>query len=76
MTRRIPASHRGRIFGVQAIIATIVSVASQLLIGNLLERWDYSPIWLLYVGIGLIVLILYFWFYRMDQKTFPKLYNK
>jgi len=76
ITRRIPASHRGRLFAVSSVTGTIIAIASQLSIGYLLERFDYQFIWSIYMGIGLVVVIMYMVLYRYDKKTFPKLYIK
>ncbi len=74
ITRRIPASHRGRIFAVSAITGTAIAIISQLTIGYLLERFDYPVIWALYIVVGLIVAVMLMILYRLDRITFPKLY--
>lgn len=75
ITRRIPASHRGRIFAVSAIAGTIIGIISQLTIGNLLETFPYSFIWSIYIVVGIFVVILYLSCYKADKKTFPNLYR-
>lgn len=75
ITRRIPASHRGRIFAVSSITGTIIAIISQLTIGNLLEKFSYSFIWSIYIVVGILVVILYLSCYQLDKKTFPNLYK-
>ncbi|MCK7486593.1 MAG: hypothetical protein MZU97_14510 [Bacillus subtilis] len=75
ITRRILASHRGRIFAVSAITGTAIAIISQLTIGFLLERFNYPFIWSLYIGVGLIVAVMLMILYRLDRITFPKLYT-
>jgi len=74
ITRRIPASHRGRIFAVSSIAGTVIAIISQLSIGFLLERYDYSLVWSLYIFVGLAVAVMLLIFYRWDKTIFPKLY--
>jgi MFS family permease len=75
ITRRIPASHRGRIFAVSAISGTIIAIISQLTIGFFLEKFTYPFIWSIYIVVGLIVVGLYLLCYRWDKKTFPNLFK-
>jgi len=75
ITRRIPASHRGRIFAVSSITGTIIAIISQLVIGFFLEKFDYPFIWSIYIVVGLIVVILYFFCFKWDKKTFPNLFR-
>jgi len=74
ITRRIPASHRGRIFAVSSISGTIIAIISQLSIGFLLEKLDYPIIWSIYIVVGLTVVLMLGLFYQFDKKTFPNLY--
>lgn len=74
ITRRIPASHRGRIFAVSAIAGTVIAIISQLSIGFLLERYPYSFLWSIYIMVGFVVVLMLLVLYRLDKKTFPKLY--
>jgi MFS family permease len=74
ITRRIPASHRGRIFAVSSIAGTAIAIISQLTIGFLLERYDYSFLWSIYIAVGFVVVLMLLVLYRLDKATFPKLY--
>lgn len=75
ITRRIPASHRGRIFAVSSITGTIIAIISQLVIGFFLEKFNYPFIWSIYILVGLTVVILYYFCFQWDKKTFPNLFK-
>lgn len=73
VTKRIPASHRGRIFGTISILATIMSALSSLLVGYVVDHYGYSLAWVVYVVIGLIAVIIYLLAYPLDRKKFTNL---
>jgi MFS family permease len=74
ITRRIPASHRGRIFAVSSILGTAIAILSQLTIGFMLERFEFGVIWAIYMIVGLVVVVMLLILYKLDKITFPKLY--
>ena len=77
-SRRIPASHRGRIGGISSVAHSVFSSLTQYLISGILilSQSNYRLIWMIFIGCGLVAAVLYGFMYRPDRKTFPKLYEK
>ncbi len=75
-TRRVPASHRGRISSFMSIIKMGVGAVSQLLIGFMLEAYSYATVFYIYVILAAIVTVILFILRPIDKKTFPALYAK
>ena len=77
-SRRIPASHRGRIGGISSVVHSIFSSLTQYLISGILflSGSNYWLIWMVFVCLGLFAALMYSFMYRPDRKTFPKLYEK
>ena len=77
-SRRIPASHRGRVGGISSVVHSIFSSLTQYLISFLLilTQSNYTLLWMIFVGLGLLSALLYLSMYRPDKRTFPKLYPK
>lgn len=77
-SRRIPASHRGRVGGISSVVHSIFSSLTQYLISFMLilTSSNYRMLWLIFVGIGLLATVAYTFLYRPDKRTFPKLYEK
>ena len=78
LSRRIPASHRGRIGGIASVTHSLFSSLTQYLISGILflSGSNYPLIWLVFMGCGLVASALYAFMYAPDQRTFPKLYEK
>lgn len=74
LTKRIPASHRGRIMGLVGVISTILAVVSNLLVGWVLEHYGFVTSWVLYVIIGSIGFICYLLAEPRDRQQFRSLY--
>lgn len=77
-SRRVPASHRGRVGGISSVVHSIFSSATQYLISFMLilSNSNYRLLWLIFVGFGLLAAIGYGFLYNPDKRTFPKLYLK
>jgi len=76
LTRRIPASHRGRINGLSAVIGTFISGAADLTVGHLYDSSGSVAAWtvvLSLLGVALIITII---LSQQDKKKYPKLYAK
>lgn len=76
MTRRVPASHRGRISSVANIFIGAASYYSQWYIGNLLETQSMVTVWKIITSIGFVGILLYCVQRNIDKRTFPLLYKK
>ena len=76
-SRRIPASHRGRVGGLSSVIHSIFSSLSQYLISFMLiaSGSNYGLLWTVFILCGLVACVLYGFLYGPDKRTFPKLYN-
>ena len=77
-SRRVPASHRGRVGGISSVIHSIFSSCTQYLISFLLIATgsNYRLIWMVFMVCGLVGAVLYGFMYGPDTRTFPKLYSK
>ena len=76
-SRRVPASHRGRVGGISSVIYSIFSSVTQYLISFMLMATgsNYRMIWLVFIACGLTAVVLYGLMYGPDRRTFPKLYE-
>ena len=77
-SRRIPASHRGRVGGISSVVQSVFSSLTQYLISVLLMATgsNYSLLWLVFIICGLVAAAMYGFLYLPDKRTFPKLYQK
>jgi len=77
-SRRIPASHRGRVGGISSVIHSLFSSFTQYLISGILflSNNNYRLIWTVFICCGLGAAALYTFMYRPDKRTFPKLYER
>ena len=76
-SRRVPASHRGRVGGISSVVRSIFSSLTQYLISFMLilTESNYQMLWLIFVGVGLLAAMAYCFLYLPDRRTFPKLYE-
>ena len=76
-SRRVPASHRGRVGGISSVLHSVFSSFTQYLISFMLI-WtgsNYKLLWLVFGSCGLVAAIAYGFLYVPDRRTFPKLYR-
>ena len=74
LTRRIPASHRGRIVGMMMVFKTLFQGVSQKGMGLIIDSYSFSFAWLFIVIIGIISLIMIFVLKKWDQKYYSIFY--
>lgn len=76
-SRRIPASHRGRIGGISSVVHSVFSSLTQYLISFMLiaSKSNYRLLWVVFIVCGLVATVLYAFTYVPDKRTFPKLYE-
>ena len=76
-SRRVPASHRGRVGGISSVVYSVFSSLTQYLISFMLMATgsNYKLIWMVFMVCGLVGVALYGLMYGPDKRTFPKLYN-
>lgn len=75
LTRRIPASHRGRILSVMNVFCGTTSSGIQLLIGSLYDRSGSTAAWAAIIGIGLAEMLIISIMAGFDRKDYPDLYK-
>lgn len=75
-SRRIPASHRGRIGGISSVLNSVFQSLTQYAISFILmvQEGNYRLLWSLFIGVGVTVIVLYALVYPADRRSFPKLY--
>lgn len=75
-SRRIPASHRGRIGGITSVLFSVFFSVTQYAISFvlLLAEGNYDLLWTIFIACGLAAVVLYGFAYPADRKTFPGLY--
>lgn len=76
-SRRVPASHRGRVGGISTVVHSLFSSLTQYLISFLLiaTNSNYPLLWMIFIVCGLVGAVLYGFMYGPDKRTFPKLYT-
>ena len=77
-SRRIPASHRGRVGGISTVVHSVFSSLTQYLISFMLilSGSNYRLIWIIFIVCGVLCAGAYSFLYGPDKRTFPKLYEK
>ena len=77
-SRRVPASHRGRVGGISSVVHSIFSSLTQFLISFMLTATgsNYRLLWMVFIVLGLAATAAYGFMYVPDKRTFPKLYRK
>ena len=77
-SRRVPASHRGRVGGISTVVHSVFSSLTQYLISFMLiaTQSNYRLLWMIFIVCGLVSAGLYGFLYMPDKRTFPKLYEK
>ncbi len=76
-SRRIPASHRGRVGGISSVLYSVFQSVTQYAISFVLmvQEGNYRLLWLIFIGAGAIAIALYALVYPADKRRFPKLYG-
>ncbi len=76
VSRRVPASHRGRINSYRFIFYFIGGVGGRVIIGFLIDKFSYQLAFTTLGVVGIIAAIIVALNYKLDLKIFPKLYSK
>ena len=74
ITKRFPASHRGRINGLMAVIRTGVISVYQLLIGFIYELGKSAAAWTVVLAFGGVIVLVCIWLAVKDRKVYKNLY--
>lgn len=75
LSRRIPASHRGRINGVTSVIGSCVGGGINLIVGFLYDGIGSAAAWSLVLGLLAVAVALTFFLIIRDRRVYPKLYE-
>ena len=75
LTKRVPASYRGRIISISIICVRICQALFDKGIGYLMEMYNVQLAWVLTGAIGLLVIASYFLLAARDKKHYPKLHS-
>ena len=73
LTRRIPASHRGRILSVMNVVCGLSSSGIQLVVGMLYDRSGSTMAWSSVIAIGLAEIVILAVMATFDRKDYPDL---
>lgn len=76
VTRRFPASHRGRINGMRAVIGTVISGVTQLAVGTTYDRFGNVVSWIIVLSLLASSAVMTLILIGKDRKEYPKLYRK
>lgn len=75
ISRRVPASHRGRINSYRNIGYFIGGIGGRVIMGWLIDTFSYETAFTVLGAVGLVIAVIVSYNYRLDKKIFPKLYK-
>ena len=76
LTRRIPASHRGRFSSFYTIFAGAFQLSGQQVVGRMADSFPMSRVWFCILCVGVVNLFAYVLLRKGDEKAYPLLYNR
>ena len=76
VSRRIPASHRGRINGFTSVLSTVIHSVCALAVGRLYDGVGRNGAWTLVLALLGAAMALTLLLIRRDRVTYPKLYEE
>ena len=75
VTRRVPASHRGRINAVTSVLGAVVHSGCALAVGRLYDNVGRTSSWALVLALLAAAAVMTLLLIRLDRVKFPKLYE-
>lgn len=75
LTRRIPASHRGRFASFATVFGGAFQLWGQQFVGHMADAWPMRAVWTVIVALGAANLCAYLALRKGDHKAFPLLYQ-
>ena len=75
LTRRIPASHRGRFSSFYTIFAGAFQLSGQQVVGQMADTLPMSRVWFCVLCVGAVNLFAYILLRKGDEKAYPLLYT-
>lgn len=76
ISKRMPASHRGRFTAINNIVSNVSASAANKIIGKVIVMYTFREAWILVFGIGLVLQIMLLFYRKSDKKRFELLYSK
>lgn len=76
LTKRIPTTHRGRMISITTSLASLVGILSNYVIGILIDFYTFNMIWEIIGVIGIVLMILFTLYLKMDKQAYPHLYKE
>lgn len=76
LTRRVPSTHRGRIFSINIIFCTIFYSLGNKGLGQLVDRMAIVSVWKIVVAVGVLAILLRIILAFVDKKEYSLLYNE
>ena len=76
ISKRIPATHRGRFISVSGIFTSLSSSLGSAVVGSIVVAYSFREGWIFVAAIGAILMVLLQVYRRMDAKRFCLLYNQ
>lgn len=76
MSRRIPASHRGRVSSYMGMAYMIGNLLSHVVGGFAIQLIGYDVTFVILAVVGVLCVMVVRYNYGLDRKRFPKLYDK
>lgn len=75
ITRRIPASHRGRISAIGSVYAILFQSISQKGVAHLVDTQEITFVWMVITLLGILAILGSMRLARVDKKEYPLLYG-
>lgn len=74
LTKRIPASHRGRIISISNVVGSLFSCGTEVAIGFAYEKCGRIPAWIIVCCLNVLCILLLFIVRYFDKKEYRNLY--
>lgn len=76
LTKRIPATHRGRILSIQGITTMVIGALGNVVVGKLADIYSIHVTWILIFVLGMFLMGCFFIYNRWDKRMFEKLHRE
>lgn len=76
ISKRVPASHRGRFVSIHNICTTTFSSLGNTLVGKIIVMYTFRAGWILVFVVGSVLMGIFAVYREMDKKRFELLYKK
>ncbi|MBE5955387.1 MAG: MFS transporter [Lachnospiraceae bacterium] len=76
LSKRVPASHRGRIISIHNICTSTVSSFGNTIVGRIIVLYTFREGWIFVFVVGSLLMSLFVLYRGMDRKRFELLYHR